>query len=56
MHVGKSSICEFYKQKCPVKNLPSTLGVSYFEFNIITDSGADIHLDVWDTAGHEAYS
>lgn len=55
MHVGKTSICEYYKMKYPVKNIPNTIGVTYFEFDIKTESGVNVHLDIWDTAGQEIY-
>lgn len=51
MHVGKTSICEYYKMLTPVKNIPNTIGVTYFEFDIKLDNGINVHLDIWDTAG-----
>jgi len=38
MNVGKSSICEYYRKQAPAKTL-NTIGVTYFEFDIATDTG-----------------
>ncbi|KAL4482916.1 hypothetical protein ABPG74_018942 [Tetrahymena malaccensis] len=55
MNVGKTSICEYYKKNVPAKNMPNTIGVTYFEFDIKLENGINVHLDIWDTAGQEIY-
>ena len=56
--VGKTSICQAFKQRAALENEPgTTIGVDYVETYVdIPESGGKcVKLQIWDTAGTERF-
>mmetsp|Transcript_4106 Transcript_4106/g.6168 ORF Transcript_4106/g.6168 Transcript_4106/m.6168 type:complete len:217 (+) Transcript_4106:42-692(+) len=52
---GKTTLCHFLMHKVFKSDTQSTIGVAYQKTKITLDSGREVELSLWDSAGQEKY-